>query len=224
MIPVYWNRFHYQIVLHHHTFPDFVKTNILCCPLNATLQVNCFDWNEGYISCLFTRIPDGFLYDPQEHGYDCNRVVGPYVSNPTGWVVTCEGLYDLILNKRQSFPPTLHLSTKHAGIRLWSDALTRSQKIYPRPEWTLVGYLQMKATRQAVGNDGKGIMTPENKFLEPQAAEEDGKFVITNVNELLEEYGGIFRHGDDRKRSEQKRGTEEWGGKPADKTMLKEES
>ncbi|GFX37467.1 uncharacterized protein TNCV_1906171 [Trichonephila clavipes] len=77
----------YMVIVHYKTFPDILTQYVLNCHEGTRIEMEGFNWNDGFVVVEFTRTQSGFLYN-MEFEYEYNEYgrafMSKYVSEENG--------------------------------------------------------------------------------------------------------------------------------------------
>ncbi|GFX32968.1 uncharacterized protein TNCV_2136231 [Trichonephila clavipes] len=89
----------YMVIVHYKTFPDFLTQYVLNCHVGTRIEMDGFNWNDGFVVVEFTRTQSGFLYNMEQKYDEYGRAfISKYVSKENGWTLTPDAWFNMVIN------------------------------------------------------------------------------------------------------------------------------
>ncbi|GFX43052.1 hypothetical protein TNCV_2710971 [Trichonephila clavipes] len=119
MFPIYEEGQDCIFLLPHCVFTDFVRDNILDCPVGTKIDVLGFTWKKDFVNCQFIRTNDGFLFNLEKNCEASKLLVWDYAYPEKSWLLNPQNFFRFV-ETGFFFNPWFHLITSKAYVLVGS--------------------------------------------------------------------------------------------------------
>ncbi|GFS68905.1 uncharacterized protein TNCV_4569551 [Trichonephila clavipes] len=135
---------------------EMVWTYVLNCHEGTRIEMEGYNWNDGFVVVGFTRTQSWFLYNmEQEYDEYVRAFISKYVSEENGLTLTPDARFDMVINQFIRNFTILKVHTPNMSVHSWTTRLDDERLVHTE-HFSTVAYLEMKCVRNP-RSEGKRI-------------------------------------------------------------------
>ncbi|GFT24494.1 uncharacterized protein TNCV_3253071 [Trichonephila clavipes] len=137
----------YRVIVHCKTFLDFLTQYVLNYHVGTRIEMDSFNWNDGFVVVKFKRTQSEFLYNMEQKYDEYGRdFISKYVSEENGWTLTPDAWFNMVINSFIRNFPILKVHTPNMSVHIWTTRLDDERLVHPE-HFPTVTYLERKRVR-----------------------------------------------------------------------------